>query len=160
MTGEDNPEYSCSWCNRLLIRLSDRNNQSESWFCRNCQIPFEPSETQIRKKSKLGTRREEVELHSKIRGRPFYGWFLEKHRAASKPTSENYGRCCFNHIIGLPKKNGKEYELFDYEFMVYKALMIDTYLNARPPTPEEEEEHFMKLKIEVEGQKTQTDIYR
>jgi hypothetical protein len=47
--------------NRSLIRLSDRNNQSESWFCRNCQIAFEPSETPIRKKSKLGTQREEVE---------------------------------------------------------------------------------------------------
>jgi hypothetical protein len=44
-----------------LVRLSDRNNQGESWFCRNCQIPFEPSETQLRKKSKLGTQREEVE---------------------------------------------------------------------------------------------------
>ncbi len=60
-SGEDNPEYSCSWCNRSLIRLSDRNNQSESWFCRNCQIPFEPSETQLRKKSKLVTQRAEVD---------------------------------------------------------------------------------------------------
>jgi hypothetical protein len=60
---EDHPIFSCSWCNRDLVRLSDRNNQGESWFCRNCQIPFEPSnsETQIRKKSKLGTQREEIE---------------------------------------------------------------------------------------------------
>jgi transcription elongation factor Elf1 len=58
---EDHPTFSCSWCNRDLIRLSNRNNQSESLFCRNCQIPFEPSETQLRKKSKLGTQREEVE---------------------------------------------------------------------------------------------------
>jgi hypothetical protein len=61
--GEEHPTYSCSWCNRDLVRLSDRNNQSESWFCRNCQIPFEPSieQTQLRKKSKLGTQREETE---------------------------------------------------------------------------------------------------
>jgi hypothetical protein len=58
---EDHPTFLCSWCNRDLVRLSDRNNQGESWFCRNCQIPFEPSETQIRKKSKLGTQREEIE---------------------------------------------------------------------------------------------------
>jgi transcription elongation factor Elf1 len=58
---EDHPIFSCSWCNRDLVRLSDRNNQGESWFCRNCQIPFEPSETQLRKKSKLGTQREEIE---------------------------------------------------------------------------------------------------
>jgi hypothetical protein len=60
-SGEDRPIFSCSWCNRDLVRLSDRNNQGESWFCRNCQIPFEPSETQLRKKSKLGTQREEIE---------------------------------------------------------------------------------------------------
>jgi hypothetical protein len=60
-SGEDHPTFSCSWCNRDLVRLSDRNKQSESWFCRNCQIPFDPSETQIRKKSKLGTQREEIE---------------------------------------------------------------------------------------------------
>ena len=57
----ERPEYSCSYCSRLLVRLADRNNQSESWFCRNCQIPFEPSESQLRKKSKLGIQREEVE---------------------------------------------------------------------------------------------------
>jgi hypothetical protein len=56
---EDRPTFLCSWCNRDLVRLSDRNNQ-ESWFCRNCQIPFEPSKTQLRKKSKLGTQREEI----------------------------------------------------------------------------------------------------
>jgi hypothetical protein len=60
-SGEDRPIFSCSWCNRDLVRLSDRNNQGESWFCRTCQIPFEPSETQLRKKSKLGTQREEIE---------------------------------------------------------------------------------------------------
>jgi hypothetical protein len=58
---EDHPIFSCSWCNRTLIRLSDRNNQSENWFCRNCQTSFEPSETEMRKKTKLGTQREEIE---------------------------------------------------------------------------------------------------
>jgi hypothetical protein len=61
-SGEDRPDYICSWCNCSLVRLSSGNN-NESWFCRRCQIPFEPSnsETQLRKKSKLGTQREEGE---------------------------------------------------------------------------------------------------
>jgi hypothetical protein len=57
---EDNPELSCSWCNRDLVRLSDRNNQSESYFCRNCSIEY-PDKTEIRKKSKLGTQHKEIE---------------------------------------------------------------------------------------------------
>jgi ribosomal protein L37AE/L43A len=56
----ERPEYACNFCSRLLVRLSDRNNQSESWFCRNCNIEF-PDKTPIRKKSKLGMQREEVE---------------------------------------------------------------------------------------------------
>jgi hypothetical protein len=55
----NHPEYACNFCSRLLVRLSSGNN-SESWFCRNCQIEY-PDKTDIRKKSKLGTQREEIE---------------------------------------------------------------------------------------------------
>ena len=58
--GEDKPDYICSWCQCNLVRLSSGNN-SPSWFCRRCQIPFEPGEIEIRKKSKLGPQQEEVE---------------------------------------------------------------------------------------------------
>jgi hypothetical protein len=27
-------------------------------------------------------------------------------------------RCCFNHIVGLPQKDKKEYPLFDYEKII------------------------------------------
>jgi hypothetical protein len=56
----ERPEYACSYCSRLLVRLADRNNQSESWFCRNCQTSYEPSKTEIRKRSKLTTKRGEI----------------------------------------------------------------------------------------------------
>ena len=34
-----------------------------------------------------------------------------------------HGRCCFNHIIGLPTKNGFEKPFFDYENLLYNALL-------------------------------------
>ena len=46
-------EYVCSWCNRSLVRLSDKNNQSESWFCRSCSIKFDPDDEKISHKQKL-----------------------------------------------------------------------------------------------------------
>jgi DNA-directed RNA polymerase subunit RPC12/RpoP len=58
---EDNPNYCCSWCNRILSKLIDSSGQNPCYYCNHCQIQFEPSETQIRKKSKLGTQRKEVE---------------------------------------------------------------------------------------------------
>ena len=36
----------------------------------------------------------------------------------------------FNHIIGLPSNNGEEKPLFDYEKMLYKALMEPSYFNS------------------------------
>jgi hypothetical protein len=33
------------------------------------------------------------------------------------------GDCCFNHIIGLPTKEGEEKAIFDYEKILYNALL-------------------------------------
>ena len=45
-------------------------------------------------------------------GKPFWC-----NNIASDNTS-----CCFNHIIGLPVKNDKEYPIFDYELSTVKAI--------------------------------------
>ncbi len=44
------------------------------------------------------------------------------------------GNCCFNHIIGLPQKNGSELPLFDYEKEVYQALRKSKYLWIKKAT--------------------------
>jgi hypothetical protein len=46
-------EYVCSWCNRSLVRLSDKSNQSEGWFCRNCSIEFNHDDEQVSHRQKL-----------------------------------------------------------------------------------------------------------
>jgi hypothetical protein len=46
-------ELMCSWCNRSLVKLTDKNNQSESWFCRNCSIEFNSDDEQVSHKQKL-----------------------------------------------------------------------------------------------------------
>jgi hypothetical protein len=46
----------------------------------------------------------------------------------------NNGNCCFNHIIGLPQKNGIPQPLWSYEEMLYQALMFSGYLNSSPST--------------------------
>jgi hypothetical protein len=44
-----------------LSKLIDSSRENPSYYCTHCHIPFEPSESQIRKKSKLGTQRKEVD---------------------------------------------------------------------------------------------------
>ena len=38
--------------------------------------------------------------------------------------NKQLGYCCFNHIIGLPQKNGKDQKIFDYEIEITKYLEL------------------------------------
>jgi hypothetical protein len=65
----------------------------------------------------------------KLRGNPFWEWGIKEHKRRDIASNVN---CCMQHIIGLPKKNGIEYPLFDYELMLLNALLIPGYLNSSP----------------------------
>ena len=39
------------------------------------------------------------------------------------------GDCCFNHTIGLPRKDGIEKSIFDYEKLLYDSLLIPEFYN-------------------------------
>jgi hypothetical protein len=55
-------------------------------------------------------------------GLPFYRFDLtpEEHK---KLYLETRSRCCFNHFIGLPEKDGKRFPLFDYQREVFDDFM-------------------------------------
>jgi hypothetical protein len=42
-----------------------------------------------------------------------------------------YHDCCFNHVIGLPRKEGIERPIFDYQKLLYENLMIPSALLKR-----------------------------
>jgi hypothetical protein len=81
-----------------------------------------------------GNQEESSEMQSlikKLKDKQFFTWNGDRHKEQSNPRNSNtHGYCCFNHIIGLPSKNGKEYPMFDYEHMMYKALMDNPFLNS------------------------------
>jgi Terminase large subunit, T4likevirus-type, N-terminal len=51
--------------------------------------------------------------------KPFWITNKEKHDLEFLITN---GHCCFNHLIGLPVKNNKEYPIFDYELDVVNKI--------------------------------------
>jgi hypothetical protein len=55
-------------------------------------------------------------------GKPFWIWNKEEHRREAQVTN---GNCCFNHVVGLPQKDKKEYPLFDYEKTLYEPLLTN-----------------------------------
>jgi hypothetical protein len=56
---------------------------------------------------------------SRVWNKPFWIWNVEEHKVADIITN---GDCCFNHIIGLPKKNGEDKPFFDYEKLLFANL--------------------------------------
>jgi len=52
-------------------------------------------------------------------GKPFWIWDQQEHNEQFMKT---VGQCCFNHIIGKPIKNNKEYPIFDYQELIFNAI--------------------------------------
>src|ERR671918_2135954 len=61
-----------------------------------------------------------------LKGLPFYSdWDLPNPTRARKD---------FNHIIGLPQKNGQSYSLFDYEKLVFDTLQTHKHICIKKAT--------------------------
>jgi len=68
----------------------------------------------------------DLQVLERLRNKPFWIWNQEQHRLESSKTK---GNCCFNHIVGLPRKNRHEFPLFDYEKLLYNSLLIPEFHN-------------------------------
>src|SRR5262245_58656973 len=67
-----------------------------------------------------------------LKNKPFWIWDKSEHLQLAQKTNQN---CCFNHICGLPRKDGKEYPLFDYEKIIYDNLIAgQNVTNKSKPT--------------------------
>jgi hypothetical protein len=60
-------------------------------------------------------------LFERLHNKPFWIWDIEEHKQQDIRTK---GDCCFNHIIGLPQKNGIRKPLYDYEKMIFDCLLV------------------------------------
>jgi hypothetical protein len=69
---------------------------------------------------------EQSELLLRLRDKPFWIWNPRQHKQEDIKTK---GDCCFNHIIGLPRKDGVEKSIFDYEKLLYDFLLIPEFYN-------------------------------
>jgi hypothetical protein len=76
-----------------------------------------------------GTSESNQILLQKLRGKPFWEWGKKEHK---RMDVAHNGNCCMQHIIGLPKKNGIELPLFDYQVMLLEALLNPGFLNSDP----------------------------
>jgi hypothetical protein len=67
------------------------------------------------------TQQQQSRLFERLRNKPFWIWSIKEHKEQDIETN---GDCCFNHIIGLPIKEGIERPIFDYQKILYDSLQI------------------------------------
>jgi hypothetical protein len=80
----------------------------------------------LKKRVSLQVSQEETRLFERLKGKPFWIWDKQQHKQEDIRTD---GYCCFNHIIGLPTKEGVEKAMFDYEKVLYDSILINDTTN-------------------------------
>ena len=74
----------------------------------------------LRERVTLEAAQQQSRLFVILRNKPFWIWNTEEHKQEDIKTN---GDCCFNHIIGLPQKNGIDKPLYDYEKIIFDSLV-------------------------------------
>jgi hypothetical protein len=69
---------------------------------------------------------QQTQSFDKLQNKPFWIWNIEEHKLEDVRTK---GDCCFNHIIGLPTKEGLEKPIFDYQQLLYEDLLSPDFCN-------------------------------
>ena len=60
-------------------------------------------------------------LSNRLKDKPFWIWNIQEHKRQNIITN---GDCCFNHIIGLPQKDGITKPIFDYQKILFDTCCI------------------------------------
>ena len=63
---------------------------------------------------------QQTKLFERLLKKPFWMWVQQQHKLEDIRAS---GDCCFNHILGLPQKDGNDKPLYEYEQIIYDSLV-------------------------------------
>jgi len=75
----------------------------------------------LKKRISLESTAQATRLFERLGNKPFWFWDITGHISEALRTN---GDCCFNHIIGLPTKEGTAKPMFDYERILHDSLLI------------------------------------
>jgi hypothetical protein len=85
----------------------------------------------LKKRVTLEAAQQQSRLFERLQNKPFWIWDIQKHRQQDVITS---GDCCFNHIIGLPQRDGDDKPLYDYEQIIFDSLEGNKHLWIKKAT--------------------------
>jgi hypothetical protein len=74
----------------------------------------------LKKRVSLEITTQQSKLFVGLHYKPFWIWNVDEHKQEDIICN---GDCCFNHIIGLPQKDGYYKPLYDYERIIFDTLV-------------------------------------
>ena len=74
----------------------------------------------LKKRISLQLPQQQSKFFGRLQNKPFWMWNIEEHKQEDIRTD---GDCCFNHIIGLPQKDGVDKPLYNYEQIIFDSLV-------------------------------------
>jgi hypothetical protein len=74
----------------------------------------------LKKKVSLEATMQQTRSFERFLNKPFWIWDIKEHK---QEDIREDGDCCFNHIIGLPQKDGVDKPLHDYEQIIFDSLV-------------------------------------
>jgi hypothetical protein len=75
----------------------------------------------LRRRISSSNQQQQTQSLDKLQNKTFWIWDVQEHKLEDIRTK---GECCFNHIIGLPTKDGLEKPIFDYrEFHIFMSKL-------------------------------------
>ena len=80
----------------------------------------------LKKRVALETAQQQSKLFQRLQNKSFWICNRQEHKQEDVKTN---GNCCFNHIIGLPQKDGNDKPLYDYEQTIFNSLIIQNNNN-------------------------------
>jgi hypothetical protein len=75
---------------------------------------------ELKKRVNLETTQQQYRIFQRLIDKPFWIWNTEHHKLEDIRTN---GNCCFNHAVGLPRKDNVEKPLYDYEQIIFESLV-------------------------------------
>lgn len=67
---------------------------------------------------------QQLNVFERLCNKPFWIWDIQEHKKEDVKTK---GRCCFNHIIGLPTKDAIERPIYDYQKLLHDSSLISEF---------------------------------
>ncbi|HJT48286.1 MAG TPA: DEAD/DEAH box helicase family protein [Nitrososphaeraceae archaeon] len=74
----------------------------------------------LKKKVRLEVTQQQSRLFERLQNKPFWIWNIGEHKQEDIKTN---GDCCFNHVVGLPQKDGIDKPLYDYQKILFEFLV-------------------------------------